>query len=383
MTGLCHPFSALLPTVLLLLLATDFTGAHPPMHMPREGSRVRRSATSPNEDAPHNVAHPSEPLDSSEKASVTQRPATSADVIVTRGSPSTEHPSDTKDLPTTPAHMQPHPASTHHMKASARPQRDTTENITTGDASNILNPAATTSPVPGASHTSDAAKASSDSSRSPEMSQPSTSTIKPTLPHSESSPSNKSLLSPVTSSVQTNASTTTANISTAGHTTVPRVSGDPTSNATTPAAGLQPQPHPKVTEVITTATTTSNPPPLTPRRGDCPVFTQSPGQKHTLVSHCLIAIASLAGLATLFMACSIVLCTKLSAARQRYRYHMRSGGEGTEMVCISALMPDGDAPPIRHKIPKSNGALIPITDADSDGGDNLTLNSFLPDGDRL
>lgn len=55
------------------------------------------------------------------------------------------------------------------------------------------------------------------------------------------------------------------------------------------------------------------------------------------------------------------------------------------MVCISSLLPDGDGVVVRPKIPKSNGALIPITDVDgdSDCGDNLTLNSFLPDGDRL
>lgn len=50
------------------------------------------------------------------------------------------------------------------------------------------------------------------------------------------------------------------------------------------------------------------------------------------------------------------------------------------MVCISALMNDTDHPvpkPRRH--PKSNGALIPNAEDGDPDGDDLTLNSFLPD----
>uniref|UniRef100_A0AAY4BCT4 P-selectin glycoprotein ligand 1 n=1 Tax=Denticeps clupeoides TaxID=299321 RepID=A0AAY4BCT4_9TELE len=107
----------------------------------------------------------------------------------------------------------------------------------------------------------------------------------------------------------------------------------------------------------------------------------TPLQRSGLVSQCLIAIASLAGLATVFMVCSIVLCTKISTLRHRYR--LMADQQGTEMVRMSAWLPDGDGPHGRPKIPKSNGALIPILDGDSDCGDSLTLNSFLPDNERV
>lgn len=96
-----------------------------------------------------------------------------------------------------------------------------------------------------------------------------------------------------------------------------------------------------------------------------------------LVSRCLIAIASMAALTTIFIISTICLATKLSTYRYRHKAHLL---QETEMVCISALMNDTDHPvpkPRRH--PKSNGALIPNTEDGDLDGDNLTLNSFLPD----
>lgn len=96
-----------------------------------------------------------------------------------------------------------------------------------------------------------------------------------------------------------------------------------------------------------------------------------------LVSRCLIAIASMAVLTTIFIISTICLATKLSTYRYRHKAHLL---QETEMVCISALMNDTDHPvpkPRRH--PKSNGALIPNTEDGDPDGDNLTLNSFLPD----
>lgn len=97
-------------------------------------------------------------------------------------------------------------------------------------------------------------------------------------------------------------------------------------------------------------------------------------KREGLVGRCLIAIASLAALATFFVMTTIILATKLSASRYRHRASMF---HDTEMVCISALMNDSDHPMPTQRRPKSNGALIPITE--DDDGDDLTLNSFLHD----
>lgn len=100
-------------------------------------------------------------------------------------------------------------------------------------------------------------------------------------------------------------------------------------------------------------------------------------QNGRFVNRCLIAIASMAALTTVFIVSTICLATKLSGYRYRHKAHLL---QETEMVCISALMNDTDHPvpkPRRH--PKSNGALIPNTEDGDPDGDNLTLNSFLPD----
>lgn len=97
-------------------------------------------------------------------------------------------------------------------------------------------------------------------------------------------------------------------------------------------------------------------------------------KKENLVGRCLIAIASLAALATIFIMTTIILATKLAGSRYRHRASLL---HETEMVCISALMNDSDHPIPAPRHPKSNSALLPIT-ADEDG-DDLTLNSFLHD----
>ncbi|XP_013993832.2 uncharacterized threonine-rich GPI-anchored glycoprotein PJ4664.02 [Salmo salar] len=108
----------------------------------------------------------------------------------------------------------------------------------------------------------------------------------------------------------------------------------------------------------------------------------SPTRRDGLVSQCLIAIASLAAMATFFMVSCIILCTKYSSRKHRYR--VGTNNQGTEMVCISALLHDDNGPHWRPHIPKSNGALLPGTELDSDeeGGDDVTLHSFLPDNEQ-
>ncbi|KAK1156441.1 P-selectin glycoprotein ligand 1-like [Acipenser oxyrinchus oxyrinchus] len=96
-------------------------------------------------------------------------------------------------------------------------------------------------------------------------------------------------------------------------------------------------------------------------------------RKGGLVSHCLIAIAVLAAVATIFIICTIVLCTKLSSTKQKYKM---SECQGTEMTCISALLSDAEAlPRNKAKSSKSNGRLI--TNVEDSEGDDLTLHSFL------
>lgn len=414
MARLCHSSSVMLSVMLLLVLMTpEFSSAHSPKYIKKGGSRIRRSATPSDADVPHNATNGFIP----EVSGPTQVPQTSAELFVTQASNATKNASDTQDHPTIHANTEAHSNMTANITARTYPTPNTvstqssgglpkTTSKTTikplstsvGSASSLLETNVTSHPSNASSpsvtlHTSDLDKASSDSTSTPtDTSQsshvePPTSTTQPTLPVKDSTP-DKSHPFLTTHAVYTNASTASSNASVPGHTTVSGASGDsermtttehmPTSGASSSSAiGLHPRPHPKVTTAA--ATTTSKSPPLTQRKSDCPVFTQSPSKKTNLVGACLIAIASLAGLATFFMVCSIILCTKLAAAKHRYR--VRMGGEGTEMVCISALLPDGDGP-MRPKTPKSNGALIPITDTDSDYGDNLTLNSFLPDGDN-
>ncbi|XP_073697449.1 P-selectin glycoprotein ligand 1 [Garra rufa] len=159
------------------------------------------------------------------------------------------------------------------------------------------------------------------------------------------------------------------------------------SSTPTFPASLEPS---KVTEKRTTAVTTRA---LTDAKKHTTEVTSTVTKKSTtgtthscstafspgdgLVSRCLIAIALMAALTTIFVISTICLAAKLSGYRYRHKAHLL---QETEMVCISALMNDSDHPvpkPRRH--PKSNGALIPNTEDGDPDGDNLTLNSFLPD----
>ncbi|KAK1883748.1 P-selectin glycoprotein ligand 1 [Dissostichus eleginoides] len=99
-----------------------------------------------------------------------------------------------------------------------------------------------------------------------------------------------------------------------------------------------------------------------------------------LVKHCLIAISSLAALATFFMVTTIILCTRLSSRK----YKVNKPQTATEMICISSLLPERDYTYSRQRNAVTNGVLVMhgAEDSDEDGGDNLTLSSFLPDNDR-
>ncbi|XP_006006199.1 P-selectin glycoprotein ligand 1 [Latimeria chalumnae] len=97
-------------------------------------------------------------------------------------------------------------------------------------------------------------------------------------------------------------------------------------------------------------------------------------KKSCTVGRCLLAIAVLAGIATIFIICTIVLATKLSNQRQNYRenYH-----NSTELVCISAFMPEQESNSRSRIKPKLMKTFA--TNGDDSDGDDLTLHSFLPD----
>lgn len=159
---------------------------------------------------------------------------------------------------------------------------------------------------------------------------------------------------PVTNSVD--AQTTTLN----RYTTLRTVSQPTITSSPAKAQSLQ-------TQHKTTTTTTKE-----VKKGHvCP--TEAP-KRESVVGRCLFAIALLAGLVTIFIVTTIILATKLATVKHR---HKSSLLQETEMVCISALMNDTEHPVPKPRHPKSNGALIPSHE--DEDGDDLTLNSFLPD----
>ncbi|XP_070844341.1 uncharacterized protein [Chaetodon trifascialis] len=98
-----------------------------------------------------------------------------------------------------------------------------------------------------------------------------------------------------------------------------------------------------------------------------------------VIKTCLIAIASLAALATIFIVSTIILCTKLSARKYKVKPQ-----PATEMMCISALLPERTYTYTRQRNRVTNGVLVMHGggDSDEDGADNLTLSSFLPENER-
>uniref|UniRef100_A0A1A7XV61 Mucin 12, cell surface associated n=1 Tax=Iconisemion striatum TaxID=60296 RepID=A0A1A7XV61_9TELE len=98
-----------------------------------------------------------------------------------------------------------------------------------------------------------------------------------------------------------------------------------------------------------------------------------------VAKQCLIVIAILAGLTTIFMLSTIVLCVKLSARKPKAKKQ-----QATEMMCISSLLPERTRTYTRHRNPISNGVLVlpGYGDSDEEGADNVTLSSFLPENDR-
>ncbi|XP_061149020.1 mucin-2-like [Syngnathus typhle] len=135
----------------------------------------------------------------------------------------------------------------------------------------------------------------------------------------------------------------------------------------------------------TSAGTSSSP---TTTRAPCvspknpPVSENQSCSPRGVVKPCLVAIACLAALATIFMVSTIVLCAKLSTRN----YKPRKVQDQTEMTFMSSLLPVRNYEGVRRqRSPVSNGVLVlhgAGGDSDDDMDDNLTLSSFLPEGDR-
>lgn len=154
----------------------------------------------------------------------------------------------------------------------------------------------------------------------------------------------------------------------------------PSSTVSNSSAGILNPREPKRLPVPTFKPTTVTP--AAPRQvSKSPSSTEAqPCSTRGVVKNCLIIIAALAALATVFMVSTIVLCTKLSVRKHR----VKKPQQATEMMCISALLPEPSYTYTRQRNPVRNGVLvIPAGgDSDDDLGDNLTLSSFLPDNDR-
>ncbi|KAM9118803.1 P-selectin glycoprotein ligand 1 [Pangshura tecta] len=103
---------------------------------------------------------------------------------------------------------------------------------------------------------------------------------------------------------------------------------------------------------------------------------QLPIQTNILVGKCLLAVFILALVAATFIVCTAVLATLLWHQKRvcRVRRH-----NATEMVCISALLPDSE-PVANGEKPSKVKRMKMLTDNSSENeGDNLTVSSFLPD----
>ncbi|XP_067862108.1 P-selectin glycoprotein ligand 1-like [Heptranchias perlo] len=103
---------------------------------------------------------------------------------------------------------------------------------------------------------------------------------------------------------------------------------------------------------------------------------QATTKKIGLVTQCLIAIAILAGVCTIFVICTIVLCTKLSSQTQGYRVNRTNG---TELMCISALLPEEERKLRKKMKPKRlrDFKMTTVGQTSESDDDDLTLHSFV------
>ncbi|XP_036132552.1 P-selectin glycoprotein ligand 1 isoform X1 [Molossus molossus] len=115
---------------------------------------------------------------------------------------------------------------------------------------------------------------------------------------------------------------------------------------------------------------------LLPRSSVSPRPTE--GLDYIPVKRCLLAIFVLALVATTFLVCTVVLAVRLS--RKNHTYPVRSYSP-TEMVCISALLPEREEGPVvtaNGSLPTTKSPGLKAGPQKDRDGDDLTLHSFLP-----
>ncbi|XP_031133785.1 P-selectin glycoprotein ligand 1 isoform X2 [Sander lucioperca] len=184
--------------------------------------------------------------------------------------------------------------------------------------------------------------------------------------------------------ISTTGSSSTAeppNISFTTDSPIPTTNVSTTNVSTSPAGILIP----RVSKRLPNPTTKSNRATTTAPRevSKSPLSTEAqPCSTRGVVKNCLIVIASLAALATAFIVSTVILCAKLSTRKYKVK---KTSQPATEMMCISALLPERNYTYSRQRNPVTNGVLVIHggADSDEDGGDNLTLSSFLPENDRF
>ncbi|XP_002722175.2 P-selectin glycoprotein ligand 1 [Oryctolagus cuniculus] len=168
------------------------------------------------------------------------------------------------------------------------------------------------------------------------------------------------------------------------------LSTEPEANTESPfiehtaAQGLAtPTPGPSATH-LSTPTATGSAPAVIHVKKEKVLPSQSPGTPGPMgipdsipVKQCLLAILILALVATIFLVCTVVLAVRLS--RRNHTYPVRSYSP-TEMVCISALLPEaGDGTPATANGRRaSRGPGLKAEAKEERDGDDLTLHSFLP-----
>ncbi|XP_030209951.1 P-selectin glycoprotein ligand 1 [Gadus morhua] len=227
-------------------------------------------------------------------------------------------------------------------------------------------------------------------------------------PNTGSSPTNGTITTvtpPTTPAVRPNtgSSPTNGTIATVTpHTNGTRTSVPPGEHSTPPASSTNGTRRNATRSIIPTLPTNSSAVPggtTTPTPSTVPVTRQpcpTPSSKNGtappqpgvpacasspsgVVSQCLVAIGLLAAVLTVFFVCTMVLCAKLSS-----RKYSLGGQRGTEMVCLSTMMTSHNGTGSRRAHLEGRRTLLTgPEDSDDDGGDNLTLNSFLPEGDRM
>uniref|UniRef100_A0A672ZTA6 Selectin P ligand n=2 Tax=Sphaeramia orbicularis TaxID=375764 RepID=A0A672ZTA6_9TELE len=338
-------------------------------------------------------------------------------------------PSGTRTGTVQSTEVQPHPQSPTTSTAVTPPETASTTLPTTAALGTIspttgtISPTITTASPTSASSSLGRSTMGTTTSELFSTATPGSSPEVPSLTHKPSSPSvseNSSVMVSATtgSSPVLNHTSSFPESRTEMPTTTTTTSGTPPPpsthkpiSATTPymstsafpdTTKLQPPAESSSTKVSTSTTMASNHSggiliPVSPRKLPVPTsksvtpvtkITESPPTTQVqscsvrhIIKQCLIAVAVLAALATIFMVSTIILCTKLSARK----YRVKKPQQATEMMCISALLPERNHNYTRQRNPVTNGVLVIPSGADSDddGGDNLTLSSFLPDNDRF